>query len=144
MMTISEIYDFFSERSKLRRWILVAVSIILMCLVATLHFSEDISDFLPLGTKEREEMGIYQNISGAERLFILFSNPGDADRTVSAIESYLSFLDENDTEQWCGDIVGEIDMDTIAEVSDFVYDNIPYFITDADIQRMDSLLSEPG
>ena len=144
MMTISEIYDFFSERCTLRRCILTVTSIILICLAATLNFSEDISDFLPLGTEEREEMSIYQNISGAERIFILFSNPGDADRTVSAIESYLSFLDENDPEQWCENIVGGIDMETIAEVSDFVYDNIPYFITDADIQRMDSLLSKPG
>lgn len=144
MIKISEIYDFFSERRKLRRWLLAGMFIILTCLAATLHFSEDISDFLPLGTKEREEMGIYQNISGAERIFILFSNPGDADRTVSAIGSYLSFLDGNDPEQWCENIVGGIDMETIAEVSDFVYGNIPYFITDADIQRMDSLLSEPG
>ena len=80
MMTISEIYDFFSERCTLRRCILTVTSIILICLAATLNFSEDISDFLPLGTEEREEMSIYQNISGAERIFILFSNPGDADR----------------------------------------------------------------
>jgi len=32
----------------------------------------------------------------------------------------------------------------VQEVSGYVYDNIPYFLTDADYERMDSLMAQPG
>ena len=143
-MKITELFDFFSARQKIRRASLVVVSLILAALLATLHFSEDISDFLPLGTKEREQMSIYQNIAGADKLFILFSNPGDADRTVEAIDAFVDLATEGDPSNWCEHLTGQVDMETIAQVTDFVYENIPYFLTEADAARIDSLLAVPG
>ena len=143
-MKVTDIYGYFSSHRKVRAGSLIAVTAVLVCLLCTLHFSEDISDFLPLGTKEREEMSIYQGISGAERLYVLFSNPGDADRTAEAVDLFTETVSENDPEDWFTGMTGGMDMEAIAEVSAFVYGNAPYFLTEGDYARMDSLLSEPG
>ena len=89
-------------------------------------------------------MSIYQNISGANKLFILFSNPTDPDYTVEAINSFADMAAQNDTEGWCEMLTAQVDFDAITQVSDFVYENIPYFLTEGDIDRMDSLLCDPG
>lgn len=143
-MKITDIYDFFSRNRGIRRVSLVALSILFALLLARLDFSEDISDFLPLRTKEREQMSLYQNISGAGKFLILFSNPGDADKTVEAIDCFIEAAVAKDADGWCGSLTAQIDMDAINGVSRFVYDNIPYFLTAGDIARMDSLLAEPG
>lgn len=142
-MKITDIFDYFSEHKAVRRGSLLALSLVFICLLTTLHFSEDISDFLPLGTKEREQMSVYQNISGANKLFILFSNPTDPDYTVEAIDSFADMASQNDSEGSCGRLTSQVDIDAITQVSDFVYENIPYFLTDGDIARMDSLLCDP-
>jgi len=89
-------------------------------------------------------MSIYQNVSGANKLYLLFSNPGDADYTVEAIESYIEYIKEHDSDHLCESLTGQVDIDSITSVSDFVYENIPLFLKDKDYERMDSLLSVPG
>lgn len=139
-MRITDIFDLFSRRKGIRRASLLVLTGILVYLAASLHFSEDISDFLPLGTREREQMSVYQNISGADKIILLFSGPEDPDYTVKAIESFVEMADE----KGCPPLTAQIDMDAITAVSDYVYEHIPYFLTAADMTRMDSLLSMPG
>lgn len=143
-MKITDIYDFFSGKRGVRRISLVVLSLILAGLVAKLDFSEDIRDFLPLGTREREQMSIYQNISGADKILILFSNPGDIDETLEAIDFFVDEALEHDAEGWFASLTAQVDMAAITRVSNFVYENIPYFLTARDMARMDSLLAEPG
>ena len=143
-MKITDLYDFFSRNRGIRRISLIVLSVLFAVLLARLDFSEDISDFLPLGTKEREQMSIYQNISGADKLLILFSNPEDPDQTIDAIDCFVDLAVENDEKGWCGNLTPQIDLDAITRVSNYVYDNIPLFLTAGDIARMDSLLAEPG
>ena len=66
-MRITGIYDWMARHRWVRGVSLALVTVALAGLVLTLRFSEDISDFLPLGTTEREQMSVYQDIS-----FILF------------------------------------------------------------------------
>ena len=143
-MKITDIYDFLSRNRSIRRVSLILLSVLFAALLLKLDFSEDISDFLPLGTREREQMSIYQNISGADKLLLLFSNPGDADLTVEAIDCFVETALEQDEKGWCAQLTGQMDMAAISRISDFVYDHIPFFLTERDIDRMDSLLAEPG
>ena len=143
-MKIANIFDFFSKHPRIRGGSLIALSVLFLGMLLTLHFSEDISDFLPLGTKEREQMSIYQKVSGSNRVFVLFSNPGDADYTVQAIDAFLDSAVEIAAPDWRKIVTSQINFDTITSVSSYVYDNIPYFLTESDIERMDSLLATPN
>ena len=150
MKGIDSVYDFFSVHRKWRRALAAALTTALAALVCTLHFSEDISDFLPLGTREREQMSIYENISGADKIIVIFSaasgSPDYAapERIAQAVGCFLDCVSENDARGWCDLSGGPADAGTISEVSRFVYDNAPYFMTEEDFVRADSLLSSPG
>lgn len=140
---IVKIFDYFHTHSSVRRLSLAALTLVMAILALGLTYKEDISDFLPLGPEEREAMQVYQDISGVNRLFVLFDNPDDADKTVEAINCFTSSVEENDTASLCTDLTSTFDLEKLSEVTDFIYTNIPYFLTDADYQRMDSLLSQP-
>lgn len=122
---------------------LICLTGILVYSIVLLHFNEDIREFMPLEDSDKESFGVYENLSGANRLFVLFSNPGDEDMTVEAIEHFLGEVQELDTSGWCREITAQVDENIISEATDFVYGHIPYFLTDSDYRRMDSLLALP-
>lgn len=122
---------------------LIIITSLLIYLALSLKYNEDIREFLPLDKANNEAMSIYQNIAGANRLFILFKNTDDKDKTVSAIEAFLQDVNRLDSNKWCADITAQVDINKVNEVSDFVYNNIPYFLTSTDYERIDSLLSIP-
>lgn len=144
MQLLIRLYDYLAQRSRLLWSTLVVLTLLLGALVYSLSYNEDISDFLPLDTADREALDVYQNISGANRLFILFSNPDDTDLTAEAIDCFAETLHARDSLDWCADLTTQFDMSQVQEVTDFVYDNIAYFLTPADYARIDSLLSQPS
>lgn len=144
MISVIGIYDFLKRNIKLRRLSLLALTAVFAVLIYGLKYNEDISDFIPLGTSDREALSVYQKISGADRLVILFSNPGDEDRTVEAVDRFEELLSETDTAGWCNDFMATFDISAIQEVTGFVYDNMPYFLSETDYERIDSLLAVPG
>ena len=144
MKFLIRLYDYLSVHKRILRLSLLALSVLFVFLISNLKFSEDISDFLPLGTSDQEALSVYQNISGANRMYILFDNPGDADLTVEAIDFFIDSVRQKDSLSWCSDLTAQFDMSNVREVTDFVYDNIPFFLTEEDYVRMDSLLSAPG
>ncbi|MBQ5352605.1 MAG: MMPL family transporter, partial [Bacteroidaceae bacterium] len=140
---ILRIYDYFSKHKPMLFASLALITIVLVASVVRLSYKEDISDFLPVGTSDRESLAVYQNISGANRLFVVFRNTADADSTISQIDYFEERVRERDTLGWCSDLTTKFDLDKLSETSEFVYGNIPYFLTDADYSRMDSLLAQP-
>lgn len=56
---ILNIYDLFRRRRWLCRSIFAALTAVLVALVMTLHYKEDISDFLPLDHDNRQAMAVY-------------------------------------------------------------------------------------
>ncbi len=140
---IVRIYDYFRSHIRLLWALLVATTLLLTCLILHLSYKEDITDFLPLGTDNREALSIYQDISGAGELIVIFDNTDDADLTVNAIEKFCEEVNERDTLDVAKYLTAQFDLEKLSEVADFVYTNIPYFLTDEDYGRMDSLLAKP-
>lgn len=132
----------FPHMGRLKGTLLFVLTAVLITLTLGLTYKEDISDFLPLGTKDRQALDIYQDIAGANQLTVLFTNPGDADKVTEAVAFFAENVEKNDTAGWTKGMTVQVDAETIAEVQDFVYANIPYFLTEQDYRRMDSLLSD--
>lgn len=139
---IFRIYDYLTNHTKAVWMSLVATFLLFAMAIANFRFSEDVADFLPLDNTEQEALAVYQNISGANRLYILFNNPDDADTTVRAIDRFEERVRELDTENWCSDLTTRFDMERVMEVTSFLYDNMPYFLTAKDYERMGILLDD--
>lgn len=143
-MVLLRIYDFFRSHKKALWASLCGLTVLFTALVFTLRYSEDIGDFLPLGTEESRALDVYQQISGAKRIIMLFSNPDDPDLTVEAIDSFAEVLADADNEGWCGSLQTSFDMQQVQQLMNYVYDNMPYFLDKRDYRRIDSLLAEPS
>ena len=135
------IFSFFHNHTLLRRSVLLTLTIALVVSVFQLSYKEDISDFMPLTEEEKQDMEIYQDISGVNKLVVLFScDKENPDSTIAAIDLFQESVKELDSLNWTSDMVTRFDMEKVGEVTDFVYQNIPYFLTERDYSRMDSLL----
>ena len=121
----------------------LCITLVLLLSLLRLSYKEDIQDFLPLSKTDRERMAVYQDISGMNRLFIVFDNPGDAEQTTQAIRRFTEEVEESDTAGWCSNLQATFDLESLSETIDFVYANIPLFLREDDYRRMDSLLALP-
>ena len=135
------LYDFFHNHPLLRRSVLLTLTIALVTSVFQLSYKEDISDFMPLTDEEKLDMEVYQEISGVNKLVVLFScDKENPDSTIAAIDLFQESVQKMDTHNWTSNMVTRFDMEKVGEVTEFVYQNIPYFLTERDYSRMDSLL----
>lgn len=141
---ILKIFDYL-RRHAFARWAsLLAITLALLASVLRLSYKEDIQDFLPLSEADRARMAVYQDISGMNRLFVVFESAGDAEKTTEAIDCFASAVEESDTAGWCSDLQATFDLESLSETLDFVYQNAPLFLTEQDYRRMDSLLVSPN
>ena len=118
-------YDYFRNHPLVRHLALLAITALLVLSLTRITYKEDISDFLPIGSDDHRALSIYQQISGADRIVVLFDNPGDADLTVSAIEAFAVSLERRDTLGIASDVMMNFDVESVSEVASFVYSNIP-------------------
>lgn len=142
-MMILKIFDHLRSHSTARWTSLLIITLVLLASIMRLSYKEDIQDFLPLSQTDRERMAVYQDISGMNRLFVIFESAGDAEQTTEAIDCFVEALGESDTAGWCQDLQATFDLESLSETMDFIYANAPLFLTEKDYTRMDSLLAEP-
>lgn len=125
-----------------------ALTLLLLLAISRLSYKEDIADFLPMDSEHQNAMKVYQDISGANKIFAIFqyqdSTKADPDVMTHAIDEFVEKVEKADTAHAIQNIMSQVDLEKMTEVTDFVYGNIPYFLTDADYQRMDSVLATPG
>ncbi|MCF0195779.1 MAG: 1-acyl-sn-glycerol-3-phosphate acyltransferase [Bacteroidaceae bacterium] len=145
---ILSIYDLLARHG---RWCLVsllALTVVLVTLVARLGFKEDVSAFLPLDDQQQDALAVYQDISGASKIVAIFQHrdttAANPDDLVEAIGCFEEMLADLDTARMVRDVVTQFDLEKVNALTDFVYRNIPYFLTDEDYRRMDSLLQSPS
>ncbi len=145
---ILKIYDLMRAHRGLCAVSFLAITSVLAALMLRLNFNEDISAFLPVEGRHRQALAVYQDISGASKILAIVqpagSDTADADALVAGVDAFVEALGVVDTARIIKDIVYEVDLETVTGISDYVYANIPYFLTDDDYARIDSLLSVEG
>lgn len=141
------IYDYFKKKPLIAWGVFLVMTTLLGMAVSRLSYKEDISDFLPMDEKNRTAMSIYQDISGANRIYAIVSERDsvnvDPDKLVAGVETFVENVEKFDTTGYVASILKEVDMDLMHRIADQVYENIPFFLTDSDYVRIDSLLAQP-
>lgn len=141
------IYDYFKKKPLIAWGVFLVMTTLLGVSVSRLSYKEDISDFLPMDEKNRTAMSIYQDISGANRIYAIVSERDsvnvDPDKLVAGVETFVENVEKFDTTGYVASIMKEVDMDRMHRIADQVYENIPFFLTDSDYVRIDSLLAQP-
>lgn len=125
--------------------ILMGMVALFAALIFRIHFKEEITDFLPLDKNDRLAMKTYQNLSGADKIVALVSRrdgKSAPDELVEAADDLVEQLRRAGVKPQF--IQSQIDYEAADNMASFVYDNIPYFLTEADYRRMDHLLADPS
>ncbi len=144
---ILHIYDFLSARKGLAV-VLLAVLIGLCALSALrMDYEEDISAFLPQSEESKRYSEVYNRL-GQDRMAVFFEarDTADADpyRLMDAMTAFGGIWADADTARLVPDLRVSTDADAVETVFGFIRENWPYFLTEADYARMDSLLALPG
>jgi 1-acyl-sn-glycerol-3-phosphate acyltransferase len=116
---------------------------------------EDISLFFPNSTENKRINEAYQKIGAANKIIVTISKRQDQhiitskdslnseiwdDLLTEAATRFVEILQENDSANHIKELLYEIDNKKVREVSDFIVQNLPYFLEEEDYARMDSLL----
>lgn len=137
------VYDFLSARKWLA-WVILAVLVGLSAFLASrMRYSEDISAFLPSDPEAEKYQDIYMRLGGQDRIAVFFEGE-DHGAVMDAMDAFGDYVQEHDTTGLVKDLQVSVDRSSIFGVFDFISANYPYFLEDADYQRADSLLSDPG
>ena len=127
--------------------VLVAVMCILVYMTSSLKYNENIWDFLPASGNQQKAITLYQDISGGQRVVAMFrlkdSSYGETSLT-EAVDDFSRNVAEGPSARHITGIESQIDFDKYAGITDFVYRNIPFMLSDSDYVRMESLLSRQG
>lgn len=163
------IYDFLSGRRWLAALLLALLLGLSAVLISRMHYDEDISAFLPSDEKTARYREVYAKLGGQDRIAVLFSAADDADvpdaaessttadvsdvdvsdasdedrmyMLMDAMDSFAENWTRMDSTSMVGPISSSVDRGSIFGVFDFISSNWPYFLTDGDYERMDSLLA---
>ena len=142
------IYDYLQQRRRLCMGLMFACIAILLAMMASLRYNENIYDFLPVSGNEQKAITLYQDISGGQRVFAMFKNKDgntdNSDRLTEAVDSFAQGLQPLADRGHITDITSQVDFEKVMGVSSFVYQNMPLMLRDSDYVRIERLLSESG
>ena len=153
---VLHIYDWLSAHKG--RAVLLLVFILGLCAFSALrvHYEEDITAFLPQSEESKRYSDVYNRL-GQDRMAVFFeSDEEDTDRLMDAMTAFGENWADVDTvtvttdgrHATVGRLVPDLqvaaDAGAVEEVFGFIRSHWPYFLTEADYARMDSLLAIPG
>ncbi|NDV65508.1 trifunctional MMPL family transporter/lysophospholipid acyltransferase/class I SAM-dependent methyltransferase [Bacteroides sp. 224] len=141
------LYDFFQRRKTILYLSLILCVAVMSYYAFQVRFEENVSRFLP-DTKDAEVAGkVFENLKIKDKLIVMFSvvdttNVPDTEVFAEASTQLSDKLTTRLGNTHIKDIFYHVDENIIGGMSEFVYDYLPLFLTDADYLRFDSLLTQ--
>ncbi len=141
------IYNYFEQKPAVM-WIAL-IGLLLLCVLSALrlNFVEDISSFLP-NSKQNERINYaYEHLGGDNKIVIRVgmadtSQEADVTLLTDAVDQMAEKLTDADSTGVIKELLYTVDAQQITAITDFVIENMPYFLTEEDYARMDTLLTE--
>ena len=153
---VLHIYDYLSAHKGRAIFLMAVILGICTLLALRMHYEEDITAFLPQSEESKRYSDVYNRL-GQDRMAVFFESDGeDTDRLLDAMAAFGENWADVDTvtvttdgkHATIGRMVPDMqvpaDAGAVTKVFDFIRANWPYFLTEADYARMDSLLATPG
>ena len=144
------IYDYLSKHKAFSIALLLVVTAICVFSALRLDYKENIADFLPTDPEKERYTSVYNDLGNQGQITVIFSADttqlaGDEaiDAIMEAMDAFESHWKECDTAQIVSDLQCRVDGSQVFDAIDFIRENQALFLTEADYQRMDSLLADP-
>ncbi len=139
-----KIYDILSKNKVIASLILFIFCVVAIILATGIHYEEDIAKFLPHNAQNEKYQDVYQRIALQNRIAVMFTAKNSS-RTVDAdsLENAMEMVGrEISGSKLIDDLQVSINETKVFDIIQFVGQNYPYFLTESDYCRIDSLLSD--
>ncbi len=144
------IYDYLSKHKAFSIALLLVVTALCVFSALRLDYKENIADFLPTDPEKERYTSVYNDLGNQGQITVIFSADttqlaGDdaIDAIMEAMDAFESHWKATDTAQIVSDLQCRVDGSQVFDAIDFIRENQALFLTEADYQRMDSLLADP-
>ena len=137
-----QIYDYLTAHRR------VAVGLLLLMLALCagsalrMRYDEDIAAFLPQGPESKRYSEVYERLGSQDRMAVFFTG-GDLDARLDAMAAFEEIWARTDSAGMVPDLKAAAEDATVTDVLGFLSANWPYFMTEEDYARADSLLAVP-
>ena len=144
------IYDYLSKHKAFSIALLLVVTALCVFSALRLDYKENIADFLPTDPEKERYTSVYNDLGNQGQITVIFTADttqlaGDEaiDAIMEAMDAFESHWKATDTAQIVNDLQCRVDGSQVFDAIDFIRENQALFLTEADYQRMDSLLADP-
>ncbi len=150
------LYNYFRRHTILFYLSLSICTLLMGYFAVQIRFEENVSSFLPDTKDSQNAIKVFNNLKVKDKIIIMLSAADTATDTTEsgsttdaeALIEAADTLNRQLTEQLGGtlikDIFSQVDDNLLTGTTDFVYHHLPLFLTEADYQRFDSLLTREG
>jgi 1-acyl-sn-glycerol-3-phosphate acyltransferase len=105
-------------------------------------FRQDITSIFPQETDAEKHFSAFKHLKAKDKIVVIFSDTSSPDNLVEASNKFISLLQQDIiATSLIENIEGEISETQYLEVIDFVYKNLPVFLTDDSYSRLDSIVN---
>ena len=122
---ILKIYEYMKTHRMMCLLSFIVLTLLSVLSVMRLGYKEDIADFLPIDSEHHKALNVYQEISGANKIFAIFqyrdTTQTDPDMMVSSVDAFTKEVEKSDTAKVIGNVMSQVDLEKMTEVTDFVY-----------------------
>lgn len=142
------IYRFFEKRRIVMWSFLLLLIAVLVFGVTRVEFVEDIGSFFPKNGDNQRINYAYQHIGSDNRIVLNVKLAQSKDSLTEddyallakAADTLAFHLRKNDADHLMKDVMYQVDQQQVADITQFVVKNMPYFLEEEDYARIDSLL----
>ena len=119
------IYEWLSARPAAKWWILSAALLLLTLPLINLQYKENIAEFIPQSGNYLERMEVFQQMSSADKTFVLFSIKNEAQEQnapllAEAVDLFAERLAAADSSHLVKEIVKEVDYERYKALIPFI------------------------
>ncbi len=135
-------YQLIQRQKNVFRIVLMLLFGDLIWTASTIRFGEDISKLIPSNSENEHLQKVLKTAQFADKIIVTIEKEKEGtteDLTEYATE-FLNLLSEN-SDAFVIDIQGKVEAETIFETMDFVYNNVPLFLKDADYHNISNNLT---
>jgi 1-acyl-sn-glycerol-3-phosphate acyltransferase len=135
------IYNFF-ERRRALLWSLLAVSVgVLAFFALKVRYNEQITNIFPDNEEGRRQAAIFDRLKIMDKVIVMFSS-SDPEESIACADEFEARLMASRGADYILSITSDTGEGQMDGTIDFIYDNLPVYLTDRDYLRLDSLLTD--
>ncbi len=129
-------YSTYHYISKNKLWAALALLIVflgLAAIISRIQFEEDISKLIPVSSKNKDFERVLKTVRFTDKIIVNIQRQpnGSVDDLIEYASQFLDSIDKN-AQEHLKSVQGKIADDEIQKTMDFVYNNLPLFLEEAD------------